>query len=94
MTFCRATRSNPPGNALYALDKPLFWCYIIPMTITKTSPLSGNTNTMDIEVSVEQIAAWQGGELIQRAMPNLTADEREFIKTGITPEEWEEVFGE
>ena len=64
------------------------------MTITKTSPLSGNTNTMDIEVSVEQIAAWQGGELIQRAMPNLTADAREFIKTGITPEEWEEVFGE
>ena len=64
------------------------------MTITKTSPFSGNTNTMVIEVSVEQIAAWQGGELIQRAMPNLTADEREFIKTGIIAKEWEELFGE
>ena len=64
------------------------------MTITKTSPFSGNTNTLDIDVTEEQIVAWQGGELIQRAMPDLTADEREFIKTGITAEEWKELFGE
>ncbi|MDP6991347.1 MAG: hypothetical protein QGF89_01525 [Candidatus Marinimicrobia bacterium] len=49
---------------------------------------------MDIDVTEEQIASWQGGELIQNAMPNLSADEREFIKTGITPEEWENVFGD
>ena len=30
--------------------------------------------------------------LIQQAMPNLTADEREFIKTGITPQEWDDMF--
>ena len=64
------------------------------MTVTKTSSFSGNTNTLDIDVTEEQIAAWQGGELIQCAMPNLTADEREFIKTGITAEEWKELFGE
>jgi len=64
------------------------------MTITKTSSFSGNTNTMDIDVTEGQIEAWKGGELIQRAMPNLTPDEREFIKTGITAEEWEELFGE
>ena len=64
------------------------------MTITKTSSFSGNTNTMDIDVTEGQLAAWQGGELIQRAMPNLTADEREFLMTGITAEEWEELFGE
>ena len=64
------------------------------MTVTKTSSFSGNTNTLDIDVTEEQIASWQGGELIQRAMPNLTADERAFIKTGITAEEWEELFGE
>ena len=62
------------------------------MTVTKTSSFSGNTNTLDIDVTVEQIEAWKGGELIQRAMPNLTPDEREFIKTGITAEEWEEIF--
>jgi hypothetical protein len=25
-------------------------------------------------------------------MPNLTADEREFIMTGITPDEWDAAF--
>ena len=64
------------------------------MTITKTSPLTGNINTMDIDESEEQLAAWQGGVLIQRAMPNLTPDEREFLMTGYTPEDWEEIFGE
>ena len=64
------------------------------MTITKTSPFSGNTNTMDIDVSAADIALWERGCLIQHAMPNLTADEREFIKTGITAEEWKELFGE
>ena len=64
------------------------------MLIEKESPFSGNKNVMDIAVTEEQIASWQGGELIQNAMPNLSADEREFIKTGITPEEWENVFGD
>jgi len=49
---------------------------------------------MAIQVTEAQIAAWQGGELIQNAMPNASADEREFIKTGITPEEWENTFGD
>ena len=26
-------------------------------------------------------------------MPHLSADEREFIMTGITPNEWEDAFG-
>jgi hypothetical protein len=31
------------------------------------------------------------GELIQNAFPNLSAGDREFIKTGITEESWEEM---
>jgi len=64
------------------------------LIIERESPFSGNKNTMALEVTEEQIAAWQGGELIQRAMPNLTADEREFLMTGITAEEWENTFGD
>ena len=30
--------------------------------------------------------------LIQNAFPNLTSEQREFIKTGVTPEEWDETF--
>lgn len=64
------------------------------MIIERESPFSGNANRMDIPVTLAQIEAWKGGELIQDAMPNLTADEREFLMTGITPEEWENTFGE
>ena len=64
------------------------------MIIERESPFSGNKNVMDIQVTDAQIDAWMGGELIQNAMPNVSADEREFIKTGITPEEWENTFGE
>jgi hypothetical protein len=42
----------------------------------------------------ERYEAWQSGVLIQNAFPTLTADEREFIKTGIPPVEWNEFIGE
>ena len=62
------------------------------MLITRTSPFSSATNSMEIAVTQSQLDAWQAGTLIQDAMPNLSADEREFIKTGITPEEWDAMF--
>jgi hypothetical protein len=60
------------------------------MIITRTSTLSGHISSMDI--TLEQMASWEQGELVQNAMPNLSADEREFIMTGITPTEWNEMF--
>ena len=63
------------------------------MKITRTSTLSGKTHSMEIEVTQEQLRSWrQDGVLIQNAMPNLSADEREFIMTGITPAEWDSAF--
>ena len=62
------------------------------MKITKTSPFSGNTNVMEIDVTLEQLSSWESGVLIQNVMPNLSADEREFIMTGITPAEWDSAF--
>jgi hypothetical protein len=63
------------------------------MKITRRSPFSGQMNEMEIPVTQTQMDAWQNGSLIQNAMPNLTADEREFLLTGITPAEWEKTFG-
>lgn len=63
------------------------------MTVTRTSPFSGKTNTREIPVTQEQIDLWRCGALLQDAMPNISAGDREFIKTGITPEEWDEAFG-
>ena len=63
------------------------------MKITKTSMISGKTNSMEIDVTFDQYQSWIDGENIQVAMPHLSADEREFIKTGITPQEWSDTFG-
>lgn len=63
------------------------------MLIQRTSMLSMKTRTMDIPVTEAQLQSWEfGGELIQNAMPDLTPDQREFIKTGITPDEWDTMF--
>lgn len=63
------------------------------MIIVRRSPVSGNLNVMTVDVTPIQLWAWRNGELIQRAMPKLTADEREFIKSGITAAEWKQLFG-
>ena len=63
------------------------------MTITRKSPITGITRTQEIDVTIDQILAWEMGELLQNAMPHLSADDREFVKTGITGEEWDQLFG-
>ena len=63
------------------------------MTITRKSPLTGITRSKEINVTEEQILAWEMGKLIQDAMPQLSPDDREFVKTGITGEEWDQLFG-
>ena len=62
------------------------------MEITRTSQLTGQTSTMELPVTTEQISRWKEGELIQVVMPHLSASQREFIQTGITPEEWDKFF--
>ena len=64
------------------------------MKITRTSPLTGETATKEINVTPAQIVSWEGGELVQNAFPNSTPSEREFIKSGYTDFDWDEMFGE
>ncbi len=64
------------------------------MLITRTSPVTGIQKTREINVTIEQLKAWESGQLIQDAMPNLTADEREFIISGCTPDDFETLFPE
>lgn len=62
------------------------------MLITRRSPFSGKTNSIDIAITEAQLERWRAGELIQSVAPELNADEREFIITGTTPEEWDDLF--
>ena len=59
------------------------------MLIEKRSMLTNKTHIREIDVTKEQVESWQGGMLIQEAMPNLSVDDREFIMTGTTPDEWD-----
>ena len=53
--------------------------------------------SMILEVSLDEInQAWYNwqmkGFMIQEAFPRLTPEEREFLLTGITPDEWKKIF--
>ena len=65
--------------------------------IGKQSPLSGDINYIEVDMSFLEFHSahyeWQRGKLIQEAFPNLDADQREFLLTGYTQEEWDEIFG-
>jgi hypothetical protein len=61
--------------------------------LTQLDPLTEKHNTMELDITSEQYLSWKyGNTLIQDAFPNLTPDEREFIKTGITPDSWDKIF--
>jgi hypothetical protein len=65
------------------------------MKVTRTSAFTGVTRTLDLNISETKLGDWEEGLiLIQDAFPTLTDEEREFIMTGITPEEWAAEFGE
>jgi hypothetical protein len=64
------------------------------MLITRKSMVTGKVHTLEIPITEAEAIAYEQGALIQDAFPNLSAAEREFIKTGITAEEWLAVFGE
>jgi hypothetical protein len=65
---------------------------VYTMKITRTSRLTGKTSVMNLDITQAQLDAWVDGELVQNAMPELSAEEREFLMTGITPDEWDSVF--
>ena len=63
------------------------------MLVTKRSTLTGIMSTRNIDVTPEQLSKWESGAgLIQNVLPHLSADDREFLMSGITPEEWDAAF--
>jgi hypothetical protein len=64
------------------------------MLITRTSMLSGNTTERELDITTQQILDYERGALLQDALSNLSADDREFFKSGVTEEEWSSAFGE
>lgn len=66
------------------------------MKLTKRSGLSGKEHTRELPITEKQFEMGKllmaNGAMIQSAFSMLSADDREFILTGITPEEWADTF--
>jgi len=59
------------------------------MKITRRSGFSNIVRTKEINITEKELKRWHRGEHIQNVVPHLSADDREFIMTGITAEEWD-----
>jgi len=64
------------------------------MKITRANPFTGVETTRDLDVTDEQIELYMSGTLLQDAFPQLGAADREWLKTGICEQSWNEMFGE
>ena len=64
------------------------------MEITRTSPITGITRSLHLNITLEQLLDYEKGMKAQHAFANLTPAEREFFMTGITAEEWNNTFKE
>lgn len=58
--------------------------------------MTGEYNTLDIAITEEEYSRiqnrYENDEKIQNIIPHISAPEREFLMTGTTPKEWEEMF--
>ena len=62
--------------------------------IRKQNILTGKENTMRLRMNDLQFEQWQAGGKVQDVFPHLTIQEREFLISGMLPEEQDEIFNE
>ena len=64
--------------------------------VTRQSVITKKINTMELPITQEHLDIYEtvGDMLIQDAFPNLNVEQREFLLSGITPQEWNNTFGE
>ena len=60
------------------------------VAIETRCPFCGKTAI--VEVPTDGFIAWQGGATVQGAFPNLDADTRERLVSGICPTCWDKMF--
>lgn len=79
-TFHRIKASDTPG-----------WS---DWRVTIQNQMTGIFNSRNMELPDDGVAKYiSGAFLIQDAFPSVSTDNREFMISGITPEEWKQLFG-
>lgn len=65
------------------------------MIVTRVSPRTGEANTMELDITDQQLMLIiNKSKPIQEIVPHLTSDEREFLITGYTAQDWDILFPE
>lgn len=65
------------------------------MIVTRKCILDQKEYSMDLDVTQQQLDEYNHGlKPVQHIFPTLSADEREFLISGITPTKWRETFGD
>jgi len=63
--------------------------------VHKQSVITGNHNSMVLPTRQGELEYWEESmTLVQDAFPHFTPEQREFLISGSTPEEWNELFSE
>jgi hypothetical protein len=62
----------------------------LEVTLSKKCKISGEPYILNIPT--ENYEAWKEGEYAQNAFSFLSTEEREFVISGTTPKEWDNMF--
>lgn len=65
------------------------------MLVIRKSLFTGIMNEMELPITQEQLNEFESdnSRLVQEVFPNLNSEQREFLMTGSTSAEWEDLFG-
>ncbi len=62
--------------------------------VVRKSLFTGEVHSMILPITLSQLERWdRGHEKIQDVFPGLTEYEREFIKSGVSQDEWDKTLG-
>lgn len=65
------------------------------LLVIKESDLTGKMNVMKIDATPESVMEWvRSGQKIQDFFPLMPKEQREFLISGCTPEEWADLKDE
>lgn len=65
------------------------------LRVKRKSDFSGKDNQMDLPITEDHLRQWlTTTNLIQHVMPHLSSEQREFLISGCSPEEWAELVKE
>lgn len=80
---------------MYILDRCTYTESYSPVhTYTFTGPCVLTGKQHSVTVKAAGLYKYHQGALIQDAFPELSADDREFMLSGMSPEAWKMTFGE